>query len=490
MKILLVEDDEGTASLLQNTLTDQHYVVDLAMDGQAGLSLMEAFTYDLVLLDVMLPKLDGLKFCRQLRDRGDSTPVMLLTALESSTSKVIGLDAGANDYVVKPFDTNELLARVRALLRRETPVLSSVIEAGNIRLDTNSCRVSCDGQLLHLTGKEYAILELLLHNAHRIYSQKYLLDYLWSSDNIRTENTVRAHVKALRQKLNKAGAEGFIETVYGLGYRFKLGLDEVKNQAAAKVHPTKTTLVRFEPEISSAVTAIWKRFKPKYSNHVTVLEQAITALLAGTLTEELRQQAAREAHLLIGSLASFGFAEGELLCREIEQIFGDGVKLRNAQVKHLYQLTTALRQELERPIAIKLPVLKLRSDMVQAKILVVDDDSKMLNILHALLEPWGFKVTLLDNPQQFWSTMEVSKPDLLILDMEMPDMSGIHLCELVRNHPHWSDLPVLFLSVHRNAETVNRVFAAGADDYVSKPIMAPELIARVLNRLEHIIISK
>lgn len=478
MKILLVEDDEGTAEVLQNTLTGQHYVVDLAMDGQAGLSLVEAFPYDLVLLDVMLPKLDGLKFCRQLRDRGDRTPVMLLTALDSSTSKVIGLDAGANDYVVKPFDTNELLARIRALLRRGTPVLSSVIKAGNIRLDTNSCKVTCDGQLLHLTAKEYAILELLLHNTHRIYSQKQLLHYLWSSDESPTENTVRAHIKALRQKLNKAGASGLIETIYGLGYRFKLGSEEVKNQAAA----------RLQPKISSALTAIWKRFKPKYSDRVTVLEQAITALLAGTLTEELRQQAAREAHLLIGSLASFGFAEAERLCREIEPIFGAGVKPSQAQVERFYQLTAALRQELERPIEMELPVLKLRSDIVQAKILVVDDDSKMLNMLHALLEPWGFKVTLLDNPQQFWSTMEVSKPDLLILDMEMPELSGIHLCELVRNHPHWSELPVLFLSIHRNAETVNRVFAAGADDYVSKPIMAPELIARVLNRLENIII--
>ena len=354
MKILLVEDDEGTAEVLKKTLIRQHYVVDWAMDGQTGLSLVEAFTYDLVLLDIMLPKLDGLKFCRQLRDHKDSTPVMLLTALDSSTSKVIGLDAGADDYVVKPFDTDELLARIRALSRRGTPVLSSVIEAGNIRLDTNSCRVSCNGQLLHLTAKEYAIIELLLRKSNRIFSTKDLLDYLWSSDEIPLDNTVRTHMKALRRKLNKAGADELIETVYGLGYRLKLGSDEVKNHAAATVH-SQTLVDQPHSQIPSAQAAIWERFKPKYMAHVKVLEQAVTTLLAGMLTEELGQQAVRSAHLLIGSLASFGFAEASRLCREIEQIFGAGVKSSQAQVERLSQLIVALRQELERPAAIKPP---------------------------------------------------------------------------------------------------------------------------------------
>lgn len=371
MKILLVEDDQGTAEVLKNTLTSQHYVVDLAMDGETGLSLAETFAYDLVLLDIMLPKLDGLMFCRQLRDRGKSTPIMLLTALDSSTSKVIGLDAGADDYVVKPFDTNELLARIRALIRRGTPVLSSVIQAGNIRLDSSSCRVTCAGQLLHLTAKEYAILELLLRNSHRIFTQKHLLDYLWSSEEIPLENTVRAHIKALRQKLKKAGADGLIETVYGLGYRFKLGEDEVNNQATATVDSrtvvdevnnqapatvdSQTVVDDPQPQISSALAAIWERFKPKYSAHVAVLEQAITTLVAGKLTEEQGQQAQQEAHLLIGSLASFGFAEASRLCREIEQIFRAGVKHSQAQVVRLSQLVVALRQELEQPPAMKPP---------------------------------------------------------------------------------------------------------------------------------------
>jgi len=216
MKILLVEDDEGTAELLKNTLTAQRYLVDLALDGQTGLSLVQMFDYDLILLDVMLPKLDGLEFCKQLRAGKNDTLVILLTALDSSTSKVIGLDAGADDYVVKPFNIHELLARIRALLRQDSPV-SSVIEVGNISLNSSSCRVTCNEQVLPLTAKEYVLLELFLRNRHRIFSQKLLLDRLWSSEETPSENTVRVHIKALRQKLKAAGAEELIETVYGLG---------------------------------------------------------------------------------------------------------------------------------------------------------------------------------------------------------------------------------------------------------------------------------
>jgi DNA-binding response OmpR family regulator len=125
-----------------------------------------------------------------------------------------------------------------------------------------------------------------------------------------------------------------------------------------------------------------------------------------------------------------------------------------------------------------------QSSTPEAKLLIVDDDPQLLDFLRTLLEPWGFKLTLLDDPQQFWNTLEQTSPDLLILDVEMPELSGIDLCQVVRNDPNWSELPVLFLSAGTDAQTVHEVFTAGADDYVNKPIVGPELIARVLNRLE------
>jgi len=619
VKILLVEDDEFVAEMLTSALSTQHYLVDLATDGQAGWELAEAFEYDLILLDLMLPKLDGISFCQQRRQQGDRTPILLLTGHETSNNKVMGLDAGADDYVVKPFDLHELLARIRALLRRGSLTTTPVIERENLRFDPNNCEVTYNGQFLHLTPKEYALLELFLRNTQRIFSQSALLDHLWSFEEPPSENTVRAHIKSLRQKLKKAGAAtDFIETVYGLGYRLKLKEAAAHHRQAETPEtspPTPqstSTAQRSQSEISPEIAALWERFQEKYSDRLTVIEQAVTALLDGRLSEDLRQQAVKEAHTLVGSLGSFGLIEASRLSREIEQTFQSSTRISPTQANHLSSLVKALRQSLKQsPTPVNLPtpqpptvklqhqllivdddtVLALaivsqattwgvqaqvasdlsqariaiartrpdvvlldlcfpdskdsgfdllreiasaqpsipvlvftaqesfadrvkvarlggqgflqkpvsptqvmeaiaqvlhQSDTPQANVLIVDDDPQLLDFLRTLLEPWGFKLTLLNDPQQFWNVLEQTTPDLIILDVEMPELSGIELCQVVRHDPRWSELPVLFLSARTDIETVHRVFTAGADDYVSKPIVGPELVARMLNRLERV----
>ena len=625
MKILLVEDDELVAEVLSKALTTQHYLVDLATDGQAGVELAEAFEYDLILLDLLLPKLDGISFCKQRRQAGDRTPILLLTAQDTSTNKVAGLDAGADDYMVKPFDLHELLARIRALLRRGSSVTMPVLEWGNLRLNPSSCEVTYAGQVLSLTPKEYSLLELFLRNTQRIFSQSALLDHLWSFEESPLENTVRAHIKSLRQKLKKAGAAAdLIETVYGLGYRLKLREPEVRSGEAettvapAPASPLATSAEPTKPQIISELTTdLWERFKDKYSDRVNIIEQAVIALQQDTLSEDLRQQALAEAHTLVGSLGSFGFTLASDLSREIEQMFQVEARLNQAQKQQLSELVIRLRQELgqasgilatrqddgvalmaqltpieqqprllvvddDAPLALALTsgatawgmqaevatslaqarkaIAQTRPDVVlldlcfpdstesgfellaelttyippvpvvvftaqesfadrvkvarmggrgflqkpvspdqvwqaisqvlqqsstpEAKLLIVDDDLQLLDFLRTLLEPWGFNLTLLNDPQQFWNTLEQFVPDLLILDVEMPNLSGIDLCQVVRNDPRWSDLPVLFLSARTDSQTVHQVFTAGADDYVNKPIVGPELVARVLNRLE------
>ncbi|MBO3458379.1 response regulator transcription factor [Aetokthonos hydrillicola] len=222
MKILLVEDDERIAQPLAEVLTDQGYVVDIASDGQLGWEFVKAFPYNLILLDLMLPKLDGISLCRQLRQKGYSFPILLLTALDTSTDKVIGLDAGADDYVVKPFDLQELMARIRALLRRGITILPPVFEWENLRLDPSNCQVTYNGQPVHLTPKEYKILELFLRHSHQVLNRNDILKHLWSFEEPPGEETIKVHIRSLRQKLKLAGASfDFIETVYGLGYRLK-----------------------------------------------------------------------------------------------------------------------------------------------------------------------------------------------------------------------------------------------------------------------------
>ena len=222
VRILLVEDDERIAKALAEALTDRRYIVDTATDGQLGWEFVESFPYDLAILDLMLLKLDGVSLCQKMRRNGYSLPILMLTAKDTSTDKVVGLDAGADDYVVKPFDLEELMARLRALLRRGNSSLPAVLEWENLRLDPSICKVTYHDRLLNLTPKEYQILELFLRHSHRVFNRSQILEQIWSFEEPPGEETVKVHITSLRQKLKLAGtAPDFIETVYGLGYRLK-----------------------------------------------------------------------------------------------------------------------------------------------------------------------------------------------------------------------------------------------------------------------------
>ena len=222
MRILIVEDDQRLAQALAETLADRQYVVDLANDGAIGWDFIQSLNYDLILLDIMLPKIDGITLCKRLRSQGFQTPVLMLTARDTSNDKVIGLDVGADDYVVKPFDLAELTARIRALLRRGNITIPPVLEWESLSLNPNSCEVIYAGQKLHLTPKEFALLELFLRQPSLVLSRSKILDHLWSFVDPPGEEAVKVHIKELRKKLRLAGAPpDLIETVYGLGYRLK-----------------------------------------------------------------------------------------------------------------------------------------------------------------------------------------------------------------------------------------------------------------------------
>jgi DNA-binding response OmpR family regulator len=222
MRILLVEDNLRLAEALSEALTDEMYVVDVVKDGESAWDQVKAIAYDLILLDVMLPKLDGISLCQRLRNHGFSLPILMLTARDTSTDKVNGLDAGADDYVVKPFDLQELLARIRALLRRGSSPATPILSWCGLQLNPSTYEVTYEQQPLQLTPKEFRMLELLLRNGRRVLSRAVIIENLWSSENPPEEDTVKAHIKSLRQKLKTVAApEDLIETVHGLGYRLK-----------------------------------------------------------------------------------------------------------------------------------------------------------------------------------------------------------------------------------------------------------------------------
>ncbi len=218
MKILVVEDDADLAQFIRKGLKEEHYVVDVAADGEAGLALALDNSYDLMILDIMLPKLDGLTLCRRVRDQGISTPVLLLTARNTLETKVSGFDTGADQFMPKPFAFAELLARIRALLRRGNSQQIAHLQAADLRLDPASHRVWRAGQEISLTNKEYALLEFLLRNKNRVLTRTAIIEHVWDISYDPMTNIVDAHIRALRAKIDRDFSPPLIATVRGAGY--------------------------------------------------------------------------------------------------------------------------------------------------------------------------------------------------------------------------------------------------------------------------------
>ncbi len=619
MRILLIEDDEVLQGLLLQSLTSQHYVVDAVQDGQSGWEYAESTKYDLILMDVGLPRIDGITLCQRLRAEGYSVPILLITARDASTDRIRGLDAGADDYLIKPLDLAELQARVRTLLRRGEVLPTTVLQVGELRLDPRSCQVSYGEKLLSLTPKEYSLLEIFLRNPSRVFSRTELVEHLWTFDDPPLEESVKAHIKGLRQKLKKAGAADWIENVYGLGYRLRERVEEKGNKGDKKDKGDKGELLphlspsplsqSVEQQFNQGMSKLWQQYQGLMAQRLEALRTAVTAVQTGMLTQEIRQKAGQAAHKLAGVLGMFDREAGTILAREIEEILlgdtalGQGDKGLSVQGQQLLSLVQELGEllnlgEPEPPTHPETPQLLLidpdsnlyqelqelahslnlswkqvgtlelaktwlqshspdlvvlavdavgqqkdslalladlaartppiptlllasadglldrvtvarvggqgflvrpvtaaqvwematqllqRTHSLTANVLVVDDDSVFLAALRPMLEPWGMRMTGLDNPLRFWDVLRSTAPDLLILDVDMPQLSGIELCQAVRIDPQWQGLPILFLTAHRDRETIQQVFAIGADDYISKPVVAAELLTRITNRLE------
>lgn len=675
MRILLIDDDEQLMEALANKLIEQRYAVDIANTGEMGWEFILLFSFDLVVLDWMLPDIDGIELCQQIRTEGYTMPVLLLTARDRQHDKVSGLDAGADDYVVKPFDFDELTARIRALLRREINVASPILKWQNLSLNPKTHEVYHQQQLLPLTPKEYGMIELFMRHPQQVFSPDAIINNLWAGEDPPGGEAVRTHIKGLRQKLKAVGmAKDTIKTVYGVGYRLKSDDDLTKSdksqannsshrsshapKKAGKVvedkdmsagHPPRTqqsdsalqttdtcgqdfsAMTVSQPEKSAAIDSlnasstehvdkyigaspllarqgtvnqIWLRFKDQAFQRLADLENLVVASSKNSLTNELYQQALSSAHKLAGSLGCFGFPEGSRLAKQIELLL-TGNPVEKVDIEQIFKLTASLNTELQRkpfeetvkdalsknisilivdrshdldldrqliieahnsgmktqlatdlthaqtiletelidallhkivfpdgedlefldklhqlkpnlpfvaiaesprlldrlhfastggslilqypvaPMAAITAISELLANLGNtAKVLIIDDDPQVLLSLEMSLKPWGFEVTTLDQPIQFWSVLESVEPDILVLDIDMPEINGIELCQILRSDRYWRHLPVLFLSVHHDEQTQNQAFKIGADDYVCKPVTGSVLANRLLNRLK------
>ena len=625
MRVLLVDDDNALATLLTAQLAEHNYIVDRVADGETGWAYASTFEYDLIVLDWMLPQLSGVHLCQRLRRQGYSVPILLLTVKNEQINKIEGLEAGADDYVVKPFDIGELLVRIRVLLRRSSYEADSVLSWGELQLNPISAQVHYRGHPIGLTAKEYSLLELFLRSPHQVYSATALLGKLWSSEEFPSEATVRSHLRRLRQKLSQAGATAdLIETVHGLGYRLKsLVID------ASPVADTDVCAQR-SARYLKGLTQAWKAHKGESLARWRTLLQIAQTLQVRELSEQQQTQAVQIAHSLAGTLGTFGLMEGYRLSLQIEQLLlrlGDRSRaaFSAAQAAQFHALVTTLGHALDRaprlvcpvdnpqnppkvmmvdvngmsyiqqlmamaiaqgietsvvasvetashslcldgplqtvpelltpppdmvlvnlvagetdtvldePILQKLlsfirqlskrwpqvPVTVVtpqadfgnRLDLVRRggalileypvvpsevleaisrvvalnaqprKIMIVDDDAHYLKQVVQLLHPWNFEITPLTNPLQFWTLFNQVLPDLVVFDIEMPNISGFELARVLRSHAKWRHLPIVFLSVHSDLAKQEQAFALGANDYITKPVHGKAFATRLLNRL-------
>lgn len=630
MKILLIEDDDLIAAVLSEMLTAHHYAVEHATDGKMGLDLAQAFTYDLIILDLSVPLLDGLSVCRKLRKQGLLTPILVLTARDSEVDKAQGLDAGADDYVCKPFNALELLARIRALIRRSHTVSTPSLTWERLVMQPLRGEVTYAESPLALTPKEFALLELFLRNPQRIFSRSAILEQLWPYEKPPSESAVTMHVKDLRQKLKAVGlTHEVIETIYGMGYRLKTPPPTTSEPTPLPSPPEATTeaprsqstpVTGSPPPAMPSLAHLVTRFQPHFRQQVEWLVTFQSQLGTYPPDAPLWQQVRQVVHKLAGTLGTFGYVRGSSLAKELEQILRQSTDLDITQQQRIHDLLAALQQTLAEPpsgpplaastmlppvlgagkrilvldrdpdflaaiqtiapdwqlsvtiansltalwqatqalpdgvlldfsfltesgvdaetsqhplqalvqqaphvpvvvlshhdsleervtvarlggcrflprpttiehvLQVLLEVLQQKQP-IEAKIMAVDDDPALLASLDSLLKPWGLRLTPLLEPRQFWQVLTQLVPDLLILDLEMPAFSGIDLCQVVRQDPHWADLPILVLTSHTDSTTIQQVLAAGADDFVGKPVLGPELVTRILNRLDRVCLT-
>ena len=604
MRILLVDDDAALMDILAERLIKQRYVVDIAADGKSAEEWVSLFAYDFIILDMGLPDTGGISLCRRLRKQKVVSSILMLTAKDDSAIKVKALNAGADDYVVKPFDFEELFARIRALGRRESIVLDTVLQRGDLRIDPNTFEVFYQDRPLRITPKEYALLELFLHHPNQVFSLDAIIDNLWSFEDIPSGDAVRTHVKGLRQKLKAGGApKDLIETVYGLGYRLRAiepetagAMDESGSPAESKSPPSN------KPELVAAIAAAWDRHQDTMQERLDILEATAAAVEANQLSAELQAAGRSQAHKLSGSMGCFGFTEGSRIAQELEQLLKPETSLTPSQRLHFLALVKHLREYLKHstsgktaaamstpqilavgappvlhsaleaeavavglqcaiaanskqatamiqkqsPTGIllwtatetldeaikllgaviqqsdKIPAIVVTDiqdfgqrlqlvqqgasvilkgttspshaiEMIQqalkavskaAKVVALDDDPQVLALIQTILLPWGFQTTLLESPDRLLDTLASVQPDLLLMDVEMPEANGLEICRVLRADERWQQLPILFLSIHDGDNTQHQAFNVGADDFVSKLAMATELPARLLNRLK------
>ena len=352
-------------------------MVDVAADGKSAEEWTGLFSYDFVILDMGLPDIGGISLCQRLRKQKVTSPILILTAENSSATKVKALNAGADDYVVKPFDFDELFARIRALRRRDSQVLETVLQQGDLRVDPNTFEVFYQDRQLRMTPKEYALLELFLRHPNQVFSLDAIIDNLWSFEDPPSGDAVRTHIKGLRQKLETEAVAIGMQCQILADYAQAAGQYKAQNNAQKKSPSQK--------DRSLAAALLW-----------------------------VKEDTFDDAIELLRAIAPPSNEMPILIVTEIQDF--------NKRLQLVQQGATVILDKSTAPgHAIEAIQQALKAARKSAKVVAVDDDPQVLELLKTILSPWRLEITVLNGSEQLLTKLASIQPDLLLMDIEMPD---------------------------------------------------------------------
>jgi DNA-binding response OmpR family regulator len=475
MKILLVEDDRNLAVKLARDLSQHLYAVDIVEDGETGSIVASSGAYDLILLDIVLPKMDGISVCRQLRESKCNTPIILLTAKSAKADTIEGLNAGADDYAIKPYDLQELLARMNALLRRDRSAVVSTLNWGNLSLNPFLGEVACDEKKIALTPNEYRILELLLRNPQKVFDRATIIDRVWTFDEPPTDKAVTTHIKDLRSKLRQGGIIGDpIETVYGFGYRLATPPTSEKTGGEKNIETTTDEPANLERVIA--------QYKTTFIEQLEILSEARTKLQQKSLELDLRHRAGREAHKMAGSLGIFGYPQGSRLARTIELLLEGNRPLERLELSKLQESIDNLQEELTKE---PLPIEGRKIPLIDAEVLVVDDDILLGRVLQIEGTAWGVQIDVAAGFVAAREKLAHNLPDAVLLSLQFPDIEDNGLAFLAELKHQFPALPVIFFTNSDELPVRLEASHLGATKFLNKSLPLTEIFHRLSQIILH-----
>jgi DNA-binding response OmpR family regulator/HPt (histidine-containing phosphotransfer) domain-containing protein len=496
IKILLVDDDHRFTATAKEILENKLYKIDVLNKGGKATDFVLTNNYDLLILDVMIPEVNGITICRNLRSNDSAIPILLLTALTQKNDKLKAFEAGADDYLVKPVDWDELIARIRALLRRKKVYQEQILEWGKIKIFTENKQSFYEEEKLNLTPTQFEILQTFLRQPNRVYSYEDILQQLWElwDGDPPTNDTIRSHIKGLRKSLEKAGApKDIIETQYRLGYRIKK-LDttdkqgklttqkEQKTNKEKDINKEKRELQ--QKKIETALQIMWQQYKQSVWDDLQVLDD-----YNNNLTVNLnREDVIRKAHSLVGFLGSLGLKTASNICREIENLLTNNKDNQKIKIE-LEKLSSNLKNLDELQLNQNNNTVTSEHSTQQAylmsQILMIADSSSLTKKLQELGTCWNLNLELIDDFSEIKTRLETEKYRGIIVEFNPEAKKHENRKKIIEflkeKYPHF---PLIILSKKDDLPTRLEIAKYKVNSFISQNLF-PEQIIKIVYQLLH-----